>query len=70
VTVENVDCRTDSCVALLRFPSYGHATGAYVKYVTGLTEPNCATSSVLAEPDDPEASYEVELLLTDCQTSQ
>lgn len=66
-SLEGVDCRSDSCLAVLRFPSYRQAMSNFARYVTSSYEQNCATSSVVAPPEDPTQPYNVKVLFTGCQ---
>jgi hypothetical protein len=65
--VKGVDCRTDSCVATLEFPSYTAARTSYAAYVSEMYEVNCARQVMLDTPEDPESPFSVQVLFMGCK---
>ena len=65
--VKGVDCRTDSCVATLEFPSYTAARAGYTAYVSEMYEVNCARQAMLDTPEDPESPFSVQVLFMGCK---
>ncbi len=62
-----VDCRTDSCLATLEFPSFDAARDGYGDFVTAFYEVNCGRTSILAPPDHPDAPYTVKVIFESCR---
>lgn len=62
-TVISVDCRTSSCVALLRWPNYDQARDSIARLTIAQYEPNCTRTTWLPPPDEPSLVYEGALLL-------
>jgi hypothetical protein len=65
--LRGVECKTASCKATIRFPSYEAARAGFSRYATGFFEIACASSTVLSDPEDPSAPFDVDVLFTDCQ---
>ena len=62
-----VDCRTDSCVADVEFPSYGAAQTSWGTVLHLPRTDNCATTVVLDhDPEDATAPYRSRVLYSRC----
>jgi hypothetical protein len=59
--VQGVECKTRSCAAELRFPSYGSADGTASRLLHEPYSQSCARTVFVPEPDDPGAPYTVTL---------
>jgi hypothetical protein len=61
-----LDCRSDSCVVAVEFPSYPDAMAHYAALVTADYGINCASSTMLDEPESADRPYRVQVLLDSC----
>jgi len=64
--VTGVDCKTTSCKAVFRWPSYAAAIKEGSKLLNHMYEANCTNTIMLPPPPDPNASYEATMLF-DCE---
>jgi hypothetical protein len=59
--VQGVQCKTKSCAAELRFPSFGSADATASQLLHQLYSQPCARTVFAPEPDDPSAPYTLTL---------
>jgi hypothetical protein len=64
--VQEVDCRTDSCLASIEFPSYEKARAEMPTYLQAAYSVNCMRTVMLEEPNDPAAPYTMEMVFQGC----
>ena len=57
-----VECRSESCLASVQFPSFHDATGAFTSLLQYSYRSNCATSVAAPEPEDPSEPYATSIL--------
>jgi len=57
-----IECRSESCLASVRFPSFHDATGSFTSLLQYSYRSNCATSVAAPEPEDPSEPYATSLL--------
>lgn len=65
--LKGIDCRTDSCLATIEFPSFHAARDGFGGYVSNFYEVNCERTTTLNPPDDPSAPYAVKVMFEGCQ---
>src|SRR5262249_13756228 len=68
VELAGVDCRTDTCIASLRFPSYEAAHLGAGAFVTRVTQTSCATTALLPQ-SEVAGPVQVPLLFLDCRAA-
>jgi hypothetical protein len=64
--LQEVDCRSDSCVGVVKWSSYEDALANWDALLRGYSV-MCATKIYLSEPQDKQAPYAAQLLLHHCQ---
>jgi hypothetical protein len=64
--VQDVDCRTDSCLASIEFPSFEKAQVEMPTYLQASYSVNCMRTVMLEEPKDPAAPYTMEMVFQGC----
>jgi len=65
-SVTGVDCKTTSCKAGFRWPSYAAATETSSQLLNHMYEANCTHTILLPPPPDPTAPYDATMLF-DCE---
>ncbi|MDI1476719.1 hypothetical protein [Polyangium sp. y55x31] len=66
--VEDLDCRTNSCVATLSFASHAAAQQGIDRYVTNFYGVNCVRTAKLDEPpEDPTTPVRAQVVFQDCK---
>jgi hypothetical protein len=65
-SVFEVDCRSDSCIATMEWPTYRDAAATYAELVHHYYEEvNCLRRLILPEPEDKDAPFQATLVF-DC----
>lgn len=65
--VVNVDCRTNSCVATLEWPSFHDAKSGFSALLHALYKVNCVRTITLPDPPDPSKPYSGTAIFLKCQ---
>jgi hypothetical protein len=68
-SLTRTDCRTTSCSATLRWPSYQAAIDGFSALLHAGYQVSCARRITLPEPDDPDQPYDATILF-DCSTDR
>ena len=63
------DCRTESCVAVTEWPSYGSAMQNWMSVITHRYNVNCGVEVMLQEPTNAAARYQTTVVFS-CDPSQ
>ncbi|MDI3290312.1 hypothetical protein [Polyangium sp. 15x6] len=63
-SVRNVDCRTNTCTALLEWADYGQAVKGWGSAIEHVYKLNCGREILLPEPPDPGVRYQATMVFT------